>query len=120
MRPGQAAHLEATRQALRLAAIAQQRASQLLDVYQQLACPPAEPSDDRAITQRQAAAKAVLSHYLMLQRLLPVPPPPGEPEAAAPQIDAATLANMLHDARRHAESGADDDTKQKESCDAAG
>lgn len=120
MRPGQAAHLETTRQALRLAAMLQRRADQLLDLYQQLAGLPAEQPDDRAITQRQTAAKAVLNHFLLLQRLLPALQQQGGSEAAAAQIDAAALAAMLQGARRHAEPAADSGTDDEERSDAVG
>lgn len=102
-----AAENHATALDTRFAAIGWRKAAELLEFYDQMpALPPPEPSglppDDRAITQRQTAAKALLGHYHLLRRLLPAGAAATSGELPPPLIDAAMLDSMLQAARQHA------------------
>ncbi len=95
--------------AQRFASISRRNAEQLLDLYETLTLLPAsiEPQsgDIKKLTQNQTAAKAVLLHLHLLQRLLPSMEGMKPPAIANDNnIDAAQLADMMREARQHAQS----------------
>lgn len=103
IRQGLVAHLPATRQALRFAAHGHRRHEELLDIY--FGLPPLpEKIDDRAIAQRQTAAKALLQHMTLLKSLLPemLPGMAEDIPEGGVLIDAVQLQAMVKEARQHA------------------
>lgn len=117
-RSGLAAHLPATRQALRFAAHGLRRHEELLDIY--FGLPPLPPdANDRAITQRQILGKALLQHMALLKSRLPDQPPGLDadiPEGGV-LIDAMQLQAMVQEARQHATEMAPEMATEKEGSD---
>lgn len=79
----------------RFNAVAQAKLAELTDVYRRFDAepPPAgeKESGDRAMYQRQSAGKALLTHILLLRKLLGLDTRP----AAAGTLDAAAYRAMV-------------------------
>lgn len=86
--------------ALRFREAGYARLSELIDAMQCLDPVPPDSGNDRSMTQRQTASRAVVTHIAMLMKLLGIDPAPprGDADRSGPApgvIDEARLSEII-------------------------